>query len=340
MDLPDAPGRHRIRSPSAESAKPVLDLVQEAIIILDKEPEIAGESGPSLPDPPDRQGIRFPSPEWAKSMLDLVRGGAIILGLALYGAARIAEETFYRALGTSPEEVGLSYLTTVTRAAIGVVSAGTLILIYFLALQALSAFFSYRESRRARERPIPPKPPVSFWRTRDSDLLKIILSGLVSAITLFFIMWENEIALGLGAAALVPAGIALAVLLTATKSRLNRWLAAFMMLASLVGIAASGYLVGTWKADDVKTGMDVGYNPVFGVVPVSASCVNVVVQDQTIAGDINTEDEWMYLGEAESTVILYRVTAADSKETTKDGAGIPGTVRLPSGEAVFEPRDC
>jgi hypothetical protein len=77
----------------------------------------------------------------------------------------------------------------------------------------------------------------------------------------------------------------------------------------LVGIAASGFIAGTWKADDVKQGMEVNSNPIFGVVPVSAYCVDVVPLDQTTPSrDPNTE--WMYLGVAESTVILYRVSPA------------------------------
>jgi hypothetical protein len=347
MDLPDAPGRHRIRSPSAESAKPVLDLVQEAIIILDKEPEIARESGPSLPDPPDRRRIRLPSAESAKSMLDLVRGGAIILGLALYGAARLAEETFYGALGTTPDEVGLSYLATVTRAAIGVVSAGTLILIYLLLSMGWFLLSKYLWRHRGEERRRPPMPPVPAWKAHGGlilfALLWLGLAGLV-----FYISWWNEETYGLGAAALIPAAAGLALLFIAPLSRLSRFVAAFLMLVSLVGIGSAASFVGTWKADDVKSGMGVGTDPLFGVVPFSAYCVDIVKPDQTTSGEANPGQEkpegawrYMYLGEAESTVILYRVAAADYKDSTKDGtAGIPGTVRIPSGEAAFEPRVC
>jgi hypothetical protein len=56
-----------------------------------------------------------------------------ILGLLTYGLVRLAQGLFYQSLGTTPEEVGLTYARTLTYSLYGLVLlVGIYVVIYFL----------------------------------------------------------------------------------------------------------------------------------------------------------------------------------------------------------------
>jgi hypothetical protein len=97
------------------------------------DPAPVEERSPSEEDPPS-----VPQPSgWPQINLDLkdVLGVLSVVGLVIYGSVRFADTAFYARLGTSPDDVGISYATTLSRVAGPVVLLAALVIALFFAVQ-------------------------------------------------------------------------------------------------------------------------------------------------------------------------------------------------------------
>ena len=283
---------------------------------------------PEIPERIDlsKPRLRLPPATTLKAALEVLQPALLLLGLALYGAGRIETETFYGQLGTSPEEVGLSYVTAVTRTAIGVLSAGLVIVLYVAVILRMSAWT--RRRRLGATANLPP-PPSSI----TTEVVKFITGLLFVAV---YYVWGliDRTAPVMVVAALLLAALALWSWYRWPRDRLTPYRVALSLALALAGIIGSGLAAGRWNAEEVMEGRETHPNPVFGIVPLDSSCVNVVWLDGEPPTALSIDKRMMYLGQANSTLILYQ--SAPPTNATVDGT----LVRLPTADVALIDRDC
>jgi hypothetical protein len=287
---------------------------------------LRGRVVPNLPPRPDqleRRWLRLPAADEAKPYFDILQPTLLILGLMLYGAGRISTETFYAELGTTPEEVGLGYLTAVTRAAIGVVAAGTLIYLYVVILTATTT-----TSRRTSGDSVIrlPRPPPTIRRQWISFGL-VVLFALIAFVSGALLEMPAYMAF----AALVPVGLALLLWINQRKNPLTPYFVAVAVGLSLVGIAVSAYMTGKWEATRVTEGLEVHAGTIFGVVPLKADCVSVVwLGLGNPPPALSATNELMYLGRADSSLVLFRPNLPNDY----------GLLRVSTSDVALSDRSC
>ena len=247
----------------------------------------------------------------ARGWLDLLRVAPIILAIALYGLVRIATETFYNELGTTPEEVGLSYLTIVTRASIGVVSVAVILGAYFVVLLTMVRPWRKRRAVAAsgREGDEAAHAQEEQGEAKVPSQAQVVLVTLFSAVA-FLLSYRAEVAFMMALFALAPLAVAAS----------NQWwrsprhsfmpaIAAVTAFLALAGLAFTGWNAGMWKADEVRHGQQITTDPIFGVAIANASCVGVswIGGAMSRPASLDQPGYSMYSGQAEATMILYRV---------------------------------
>jgi hypothetical protein len=120
-----------------------------------------------------------------------------LVGLLLYGVLRFSSSLFYGRLGFTPEEVGLSYVSTIGRAVYGLMTLGALYFVIRLVLEP-AVMWSFGHMRNVWRRPNRLEPiPVSVtphlkhaWNEIGSDFFSgfIILAFVLSPI---FFVWDS-----------------------------------------------------------------------------------------------------------------------------------------------------
>jgi hypothetical protein len=242
--------------------------------------ESSGKRGGSLQD--------WVDPEQLKKWTDLFQGSLLIAGLLLYGAVRIAVDAFYGSLGATPDEVGLGYAGTLTRAAIGAVGFGLMVAIFSAAIFAYNA--AVRGSRHER--------------AYDVIAWIVVLGGAV---------------VGGGFAAARIGGVSAALLIVPiawTISAIAAWPKAgakgrpviiLLVLVFTALIATAALTRGETRAADVLAGEEIDSNAIWTIVPVNASCVDVEWTDNPDDAPDNLGNPLLYLGGADGTALLLAV---------------------------------
>jgi hypothetical protein len=271
----------------------------------------------------------------ARGWLDLLRVAPIILAFALYGLVRIATETFYNELGTTPEEVGLSYLTIVTRASIGVVSVAVILGAYFVVLLTMIRPRRKRRQDVASGRDVEhaARPQDEQGEAKVPSQAQVVLVTLVSAIVFSIFYWA-EIAFMMALFALAPFAVAASnEWWRSPRHSLMPAIASMTAFLALAGLAFTGWNAGVWKADEVKHGQQITTDPIFGVAIANASCVGVswIGGATSRPASLDQPGYTMYLGQAEATMILYRVGLH---------GGALGLLRLPSSQVALTDVKC
>lgn len=225
-------------------------------------------------------------------------------GLILYAAVRIGVDAFYSELGATPDEVGLSYASTLTRAAVGLVGYAVFGAMLFWLLLVANEFLDDNSSKTKRR-----------------------IGGLITACMIFcgsafvgagFYAAVRDLFSEVNQSDNVPAWILLAgpavVAVTALlvwphASRGWRIIISLLILISIAMIGTRVQSRGRELAEDVRTGEAITPDALFSVLPLAATCVTFewVATESTLGG------RFLYLGGADGTVLLLKAEQAESR---------------------------
>jgi hypothetical protein len=90
--------------------------------------ETRGDSSDNMPSPAEGKATTAASQNVASGLMDALKDMKVVLGalaILVYGAVWNAYEAYYDRLGINPAEVGITFATVVTRAALGLVFFGS-----------------------------------------------------------------------------------------------------------------------------------------------------------------------------------------------------------------------
>lgn len=245
-------------------------------------------SEPGIAEAP--QGANKKKGSWLEQMapvLNAVQVAILVAGLLVFAAVRIAVDAFYSQLGATPDEVGLSYASTLSRAAVGVVG-------YALLIGLFSAL---------------------FWASFvfKLDFLGKLLFGLLFVLFIPLIAEEGGVGLPFGAEKWAWPPIVVPALMVA--GALAFWPIAdnrgktgllILVLISVFWIGVEAQARGRQLAERVVAGSEVLPNPLFTVVPVTASCISLTWTDADSTAPVDTPGAYLYLGAAEGTALLLQ----------------------------------
>jgi hypothetical protein len=294
------------------------------------------------PNPPSG-GISWP---------DLVQGATsltILLGLGLYGAVRFGHQIFCEQLGVRPEDIGLTYAASVSRAAVVLVVLAVCLGIILIGVTVLDNI----------EIPNLPKPiefltPVAAGLVGGAGGTFIVVVALVLASLLGVTSLFGIIAMIVGGF-LIIRGVAAFVRGWRRRGTPNqearpdlqkrphpdrfRWLrnrSMVVLLACLLTAAAfiaSGMSANT-AANHIKNGDTVQASGMPGILGLHGE---PVLATGDLADDLYLSNRLiMYLGQSDGSVVLYDVDAGWPMRLPADGISIVGGTKPATGEIVLK----
>jgi hypothetical protein len=219
-----------------------------------------------------------------------------LLGIGLYGAVRFGQQIFYNELGLAPEEVGLSYASSLSRAAV-IVAAVSSVFLLGVSINVIADSLS-----RGQE-------------LRIGGLVAQILAFLVTMaawIPISIFVWGDIEYIGIGAVL----SLLVAFTLPLFRGNLNlntfaRRPALAIMVISLVtvgGFVLSG-TTAHLSATAVKEGKEISGRGAFGVLGLRAEHVKLTGD---LPKNFTAPDSISYLGSAEGTIIVYEYDDKDA----------------------------
>jgi hypothetical protein len=274
---------------------------------------------------------------------------ATIAGLVLYGLVRLGIDAFYSQLGVTAEEVGLTYATILSQAAVGLlvalvaaILAGSLSTAQFL----VGYFFAGKAIEEQNEGHEPEAAVVTKLDAGQVPppwfviVLLSIPSGILVLLSLGLVSWsvdsETQRIIGIAAPIYALVGTAISYRLAIVAARpavpnKARWpqagwriaIAVFLLLATVAALWASNR-AGYRAAQRVASGQPTSRGQSYGlqwIFDVEAKCVTLArASDGTPPpGDLPTR--LLYLGQSDNTLVFY-------------SAGV-GPIRLPAGDYVL-----
>jgi hypothetical protein len=259
-------------------------------------PETSPETTAALGD-----SARTSEIERAKSVATILQPVIIVASLLLFAFVRIGEDAFFRPFGTTAEEAGIGYSTTIAQTAVGIA-------ISFLLLCALAACGSLYVFIRSD-----PIGQISFKRTA---WMFIILSLLIAAWTVFIVKVQafhsHRIPMGQWLSLLL-----VVVVIGVFSPRFPSWRTDRTVQLLVAGLAAllistigiSAYMNGLIKGKDASRGSIVRAT-ILSPLPVNTACVRLSWLDQKPHG-LSNEGGFLRIGSADGIALLYGATGAD-----------------------------
>jgi hypothetical protein len=149
------------------------------------EPPEVGADEPEGPTQ-ERQGLTADEPEKPEGerqgLIEWVSKNPVVvvtlIGAFAYLITRIAQTSFYNKFGVDPEDVGLSYSATLSRAALGLI-------VVLLAALVLTTFTTFVGPKVAVEEP----PDAEAGRRRIGPSASVLLASFTVALVLLAIWW-------------------------------------------------------------------------------------------------------------------------------------------------------
>ena len=259
----------------------------------EKEPE---QKEPEQKEPEQKSLIRQVA-DW----LDSAKAILVFAGLLLYAAMRLYAEAFYARFDATPEEAGLTYLSILTRAALGLASIVLVFAVLSIPLAAIATAVGSRGRKGASgDAEVPRKQVVAF-----------VGLGLVAGFGMIVQSFGDQ----------EPTLIVLALLLVfeAGVVALNKWQpsndglmqARWLCIGLLAAVTAAcllftAYSAGLWDADKVAAGEELEDKTLFGLVAVRADCVLVTWTSGPAPEGLDLEAPFLLLGHADGQAILTR----------------------------------
>ena len=267
-------------------------------------------------------------PEETRAALTFGRDVLLPVGFLIYGAVRLAAESFYGALGADPAEVGLGYVELLSRAAVGLVPIGLLFVGYGAILKLITDIPLPKVYRFFTRRSLPTPWPVPLQTPRHPilGLVAYFLGGLfVYAGTLYVELPDVAIALAL----FFPIGLGQAYYrrarLPQTREYSRKHLLPAILLATaaaIIGVSFAASRAGAAQAERIQEGKEFQDNDWFSVMPVNADCVVVSWIGKGPPAALDLDSPLLLLGSANGTTVFY-------------GASEGGTtIRIPSASIV------
>jgi putative flippase GtrA len=265
------------------------------------------------------EGANAPRP-----LTTLLEHGAALLtaiGLAVYGTVRVGLDAFYSILGVTPEEVGLSYITVLSRAVLGLVvpviissAAAGAWLIVFSYMWHTSGFFE--EERVAHFRSMSEMVTLLYLYSLFAVItigLVILTGGLLIIATsiLGFVLISQRVVSPVKRA--VPPKRSTPI--TQEQINYNRFrghvISIFLMGVLLTGILTASQRAGSEAAERVIAGREVKPSRIFGLpwlgaLSVEAECTTIrYVGDAKSVPATLLPPKAIYLGQANSMLVVY-----------------------------------
>jgi hypothetical protein len=343
----DKTSEERLRFPGSSfpPASSDVDQPREQVSERSREGSVPGDQPPptifvGLPLQPEQPAGSSALLDFFTWVLDHQTALLALLGLLIYGIVREAHDAFYSRLGVVAEDVGLTQVLLVARAALG--------LAVYLAILAALVLLRFLLARWPRRRTAPNETPKALW----SPLLFVVGSLVAFTVPLLlFVIGEEE---GLDLlrspdlfnrwlrwSAVVAGVFALMVgfppfynfisnlgIRGVTRPRIRGVVlfALYLLALSFLSLVFANRW-GELRAQQAEEGKLVHPAPLFGVLSAQARPVCVYWKGgppKVLEGDL--EKPLLYLGQATSTVVLYnyRALSPDLK-----------ILRIPAGEVVL-----
>lgn len=279
-----------------------------------------------------------------KGAVDLVAKALALMGVVMYGVVRLGEEVFYRRLGTTPEQVGLTQVESIARSAVNLVGATVLLVAAGLAVSILaSALQRITGGRRRRYRSDPSRlgpfdgeesgPPVDerAWTFGPANVLSsIVFAALAIAILAAWKGVFEDRAFAAIAVSVAAFGVLLMMIRYLTSHRRRAFGASLIVVALAASAVAGVAFRGDYLANRVLDGE--------AVVPewfdfLGVRATPVCLSPETDAPGLDRTRPHLLLGSSEGTTVLVRF----ARSASPSDASAPGALRVPSAGLVLEP---
>jgi hypothetical protein len=283
-------------------------------------------------EPPEAQSLS--GPRATRELAQLIQTAASLLfiaGAGLFAAIRFGQQVFYNRFGVRPEEVGLSYAASVSRAAVTIVALSTGAA-FFYAVQVLRARLITQITRIHRFGRLA-STVISFLITAAATIALLLLLKLVgdtplefavqfiayaTAIVLFWSMTKEMLTDSPTLRRLVAAVQPSTRRLVATLSK-PLGLLVFISLLSFGTLVLSGFTANA-AANKVEAGEGVSPNSGFGILGLRAEPVLAL---GSLPENLDVSDRYvMYLGQYESTVVLYDIGSYETIRVPADSIAV------------------